>query len=148
MRRLSVKPLEAGQKERPKYPEKSLPDTERMGETRAELPLYRGSGRLLKPRPGRPQRTCINGRPSPADEPGHGGASIRPVGHPSPCGGPLPSCLRAKASLSRPRASMPKQEVSGEDPQEPPAEAEADPQPELQREPEPLRPAPGCPCHS
>ena len=29
-----------------------------MVETRAELPLYRGSDRLLKPRPGRPQRTC------------------------------------------------------------------------------------------
>jgi len=43
---------------------------------------------------------------------------------------------------------MPEQEVSGDDPQEHPAEAEADPQPEPQREPEPLRVAPGCPCHS
>jgi len=43
---------------------------------------------------------------------------------------------------------MPEQEVSGEDPQEHPAEAEADPQPEPEREPEPLRAAPGCPCHS
>ena len=51
-------------------------------------------------------------------------------------------------SFSEPEPSMPEQEVSGEDPQEHPAEAEADPEHELEREPEPLPAAPGCPRHS
>jgi hypothetical protein len=64
---------------------------------------------------------------APSDEPGHQGDFNSPVQLLSACRGLPSSCPRPKPVFIRARASMPEQEVSSEDPQEHPAEAEADP---------------------